>query len=245
MQAAQNSVTRADARGEIPEHQQREAGEDGRRRRITTFPGIGEPVAKRGADRLRDGDRHPAERLGTRFVHCLDRDRTERAGPGEGITVIRPILMSAACARCRRAEASPPASVKTEAVAHESDLLKLTSTPDAPALEDRHGLGSSYSAAATHDSRGEIVVPTGASGLPTNSVSTLTQPGTQQVAADGEAAWSRAQVGRQGSRWAAPRRWCARKPAASAIVTEPLPRSPPRAAADAAVSCRRPYSIWS
>ncbi|WP_404366117.1 efflux RND transporter periplasmic adaptor subunit [Sphingomonas sp. MMS24-J45] len=46
----------------------------------------------------------------------------------------------------------------------------------------------------TRDTSGEIVVPGGVGGVPINSVSNLQQLGTQQVAADGEVARSRAQL---------------------------------------------------
>lgn len=98
---------------------------------------------------------------------------------------------------CGEQPASPKAAapVKTEAVAHESDLLKLTLTPEAQA---RLGLATvrvgAGSAAASRATSGEIVVPAGVGGVPTNSVSNLQQLGIQQVTADGEVARSRAQV---------------------------------------------------
>lgn len=87
------------------------------------------------------------------------------------------------------------APVKSEAVAHEADLLRLTLTQDAQArlgiATVRIGAGS---AAATRATSGEVVVPAGVGGVPTNSVSNLQQLGTQQVAADGEIGRTRAQV---------------------------------------------------
>lgn len=104
-----------------------------------------------------------------------------------------PLLMIAGCG----SQSAPPhsAPVKAEAVAHESDLLRLTLTREAQArlgiATVRVGTGT---AAATRETSGEIVVPAGAGGVPTNSVSNLQQLGVQQVAADGEVARTRAQV---------------------------------------------------
>ena len=98
-----------------------------------------------------------------------------------------------ACGSSSAPPAHPPS--KAEAVAHESDLLKLTLTPEAQA---RLGITTakvgSGSASAARETSGEIVVPAGAGGVPTNSVSNLAQLGTQQVAADGEVQRTRAQV---------------------------------------------------
>lgn len=85
--------------------------------------------------------------------------------------------------------------VKTEAVAHEADLLRLTLTREAQArlgIETVRVVAGSTS--ATRETSGEIVVPAGIGGVPTNSVSNLQQLATQQVAADGEVARSAAQV---------------------------------------------------
>jgi hypothetical protein len=110
------------------------------------------------------------------------------------ILFLAPLLALPSCGSEPAPSQTPPA--KTEAVAHESDLLKLTLTREAQArlgiVTVRVGSGS---ASATRDTSGEIVVPAGAGGVPTNSVSNLAQLGTQQVAADGEVARSRAQVG--------------------------------------------------
>jgi membrane fusion protein, multidrug efflux system len=104
-----------------------------------------------------------------------------------------PFLALAGCG----SETMPPhsAPVKAEAVAHESDLLRLTLTREAQVrlgiATVRVGTGS---VAATRETSGEIVVPAGAGGVPTNSVSNLQQLGVQQVAADGEVARTRAQL---------------------------------------------------
>lgn len=104
-----------------------------------------------------------------------------------------PLLLIAGCG----SQSAPPhsAPVKAEAVAHESDLLRLTLTREAQArlgiATVRVGTGS---AAAKRETSGEVVVPAGAGGVPTNSVSNLQQLGVQQVAADGEVARTRAQV---------------------------------------------------
>ncbi|MBN2971048.1 hypothetical protein JW805_03330 [Roseomonas aeriglobus] len=83
----------------------------------------------------------------------------------------------------------------TEVVAHETDLLKLTLTPQA---QQRLGIAivrvGEGSATARRETSGEIVVPNAAGGVPTSSLSNIAQLGTQQVAADGEVERARAQV---------------------------------------------------
>lgn len=116
------------------------------------------------------------------------------------MTQLRPILilvlafLVAACGT--KPTASPAAPAKVEAVAHEDDLLRLTLTREAQA---RLGIATvrvgASSASATRATSGEIVVPAGAGGVPTNSVSNLQQLGSQQVVADGEVARTRAQLG--------------------------------------------------
>lgn len=109
------------------------------------------------------------------------------------ISTILPILLLVGCGG--KSTPSHTAPVKTESVAHESELLRLTLSREAQArlglVTVRIGAGS---AAATRETSGEIVVPAGAGGVPTNSVSNLAQLGTQQVAADGEIARTQAQV---------------------------------------------------
>lgn len=88
-----------------------------------------------------------------------------------------------------------PKPAKAESVAHESELLKLTLTPDAVRrlgiTTERIGTGSTARVRATS---GEMVVPSGAGGVPTSSASNLAQIGSQQAAADGDVARARAQV---------------------------------------------------
>jgi multidrug efflux system membrane fusion protein len=89
---------------------------------------------------------------------------------------------------------APPA--KAEAVAHESDLLKLTLTAQA---QQRLGIRTvkigDGSASEVRETSGEVVVPaTGAAGVPTGSTTNLAQIGASQVAAEGEVARAQAQV---------------------------------------------------
>lgn len=90
--------------------------------------------------------------------------------------------------------AAPPAH--SEVVGHETELLRLTLTRQA---QRRLGIETTRigadSAGARRETSGEIVVPAGAGGVPTSSLSNVAQIGTQQIAADGEIARSRAQSG--------------------------------------------------
>ncbi|MCU6456088.1 efflux RND transporter periplasmic adaptor subunit [Sphingomonas sp. A2-49] len=104
-----------------------------------------------------------------------------------------PILL----AGCGEKTAKPPAPpAHAETIAHESELLKLTLTPEAQrrlgiSLE-RVGGGS---ATATREVAGEIVVPPiSANGVPVNSTTNLQQIGSQQAAADAELARASAQA---------------------------------------------------
>ncbi|BBD02061.1 hypothetical protein YGS_C2P0074 [Sphingobium sp. YG1] len=80
-------------------------------------------------------------------------------------------------------------------IAHEAELLKLTLTPQAV---QRLGIATvkvgEGRAATMRETSGEIVVPNGAGGVPTGSLSNLAQIGTAQAAADGEVARTRAQA---------------------------------------------------
>jgi hypothetical protein len=81
-------------------------------------------------------------------------------------------------------------------VVHESELLRLTLTPEA---QQRLGIATvrvgEGSAAASREGAGEIVVPpTAASGVPTGSLANLQQLGVQQATADGAVAQASAQV---------------------------------------------------
>ncbi len=107
------------------------------------------------------------------------------------------LVLAGALAACNsKPTAAPPAPAKAEAVAHESDLLRLTLTREAQA---RLGIATirvgTSSTSVTRATSGEIVVPAAVGGVPTNSVSNLQQIGIQQVAADGEIARTRAQLG--------------------------------------------------
>lgn len=103
------------------------------------------------------------------------------------------LLLLAACGEKAKTTASAPA--KTEVIAHEAELLKLTLTPQAV---QRLGIATvkvgEGRAATMRETSGEIVVPNGAGGVPTGSLSNLAQIGTAQAAADGEVARTRAQA---------------------------------------------------
>ena len=98
-----------------------------------------------------------------------------------------PILL----AGCGEKAAKPPAPpAHAETIAHESELLKLTLTPQA---QQRLGIALARvdggSATATREVAGEIVVPPiSANGVPVNSTTNLQQIGSQQAAADAELA---------------------------------------------------------
>ncbi len=108
-----------------------------------------------------------------------------------------PIILTASLTACGPPAASPvTAPSHAEPVAHESELLKLTLTPEA---QQRLGIKLARveggSAAATRQAAGEIVVPpTSAGGVPTSSTSNLPQIALQQAAADGEVARTQAQA---------------------------------------------------
>ncbi|WAC24729.1 efflux RND transporter periplasmic adaptor subunit [Blastomonas sp. SL216] len=91
--------------------------------------------------------------------------------------------------------APPKASVHSEAVAHEIELVRLKLTPEAQKrlgiVTERVGTGT---ASAMRMTSGEIVIPAGVGGAPINSASNLQQLGAQQVAAEGELARARAQL---------------------------------------------------
>ncbi len=104
-----------------------------------------------------------------------------------------PILL----AGCGEKAATPPAPpAHAETIAQESELLKLTLTPQA---QQRLGIGlvrvGGGSASATREVAGEIVVPPlTANGVPVNSTTNLQQIGSQQAAADAELARATAQA---------------------------------------------------
>jgi hypothetical protein len=104
-----------------------------------------------------------------------------------------PILL-AGCGDKTTKPPAPPAHAET--IAHESELLKLTLTPEA---QHRLGIGlvraGGGSAIATREVAGEIVVPPiSANGVPVNSTTNLQQIGSQQAAADAELARATAQA---------------------------------------------------
>ncbi len=98
------------------------------------------------------------------------------------------------CGDEKSVPAKPPS--KAEAVVHETDLLRLTLTPEA---QQRLGIHTVTVAdgrsAATRSVGGELVVPgLGPSGVPTGSASNLAQIATAQAAAEGEVARTSAQL---------------------------------------------------
>jgi multidrug efflux system membrane fusion protein len=103
------------------------------------------------------------------------------------------ILGLVACEKTPKSPAPPPSH--SEAVAHETELLRIGLTRQA---QQRLGIATvkvgSGTTAATRATSGEIVVPAGIGGVPTNSLSNLQQLGTQQVAAHGEVQRARAQA---------------------------------------------------
>lgn len=103
-------------------------------------------------------------------------------------------LLLAACGSKPSESTAPPAHAET--IAHETELLKLTLTPEA---QRRLGIALAQvgggSASASREVAGEIVVPpTSANGVPVNSTTNLQQIGSQQAAADAELARAAAQA---------------------------------------------------
>lgn len=104
------------------------------------------------------------------------------------------LLSLSACDGGASAPPAPPSHA--ELIAHESELLKLTLTPQA---QQRLGIRlvavGGGAATTVRQTSGEIVVPpTFAGGVPVSSVSNIQQIGAQQAAADGEVARARAQA---------------------------------------------------
>lgn len=109
------------------------------------------------------------------------------------ILFIAPLLL-AGCGSDPSKPSAPPAH--GEAIAHETELLRLTLTPQA---QRRLGIGLARvgdgSASAQRQVAGEIVVPpTSANGVPVNSTTNLQQIGSQQAAADAELTRASAQA---------------------------------------------------
>ncbi|HEX7858063.1 MAG TPA: efflux RND transporter periplasmic adaptor subunit [Sphingobium sp.] len=103
------------------------------------------------------------------------------------------ILLLAACGGAAPKKEPPPA--KTEAVVHETDLLRISLTAQAQKrlgiVTTRVGAGE---AARMRETSGEIVAPSIAGGVPTGSTSNLAQIGVAQAAADGEVERTQAQA---------------------------------------------------
>lgn len=109
------------------------------------------------------------------------------------IPILFPLVL-AGCGGDATKSPAPPAHAET--IAHETELLKLTLTPQA---QQRLGIALARvgdgSASATRQVAGEIVVPpTSANGVPVNSTTNLQQIGSQQSAADAELARAAAQA---------------------------------------------------
>src|SRR3989344_2163227 len=109
------------------------------------------------------------------------------------LVAFAPAILLTACGGEPAAPAKPP--VHSEAIAHETELVRLKLTPEAQKrlgiVTERIGTGT---ASAIRMTSGEIVIPAGVGGAPINSASNLQQLGLQQVAADGELARARAQL---------------------------------------------------
>lgn len=109
------------------------------------------------------------------------------------ILILLPLMLTGCGSDATKAPA-PPAHAET--IAHETELLKLTLTPQA---QQRLGIALARvgdgSANATRQVAGEIVVPpTSANGVPVNSTTNLQQIGSQQATADAELARAAAQA---------------------------------------------------
>lgn len=109
------------------------------------------------------------------------------------LVAFAPTILLTACGGEPAAPAKPP--VHSEAIAHETELVRLKLTPEAQnrlgIVTERIGTGT---ASAMRMTSGEIVIPAGGGGAPINSASNLQLLAAQQVAADGELARARAQL---------------------------------------------------
>ena len=111
------------------------------------------------------------------------------------LTSMAACLALAACgAKDKPAAAAPAKPAKVETIGHESELLKLTLTPEA---ETRLGLttvpvgqGTSRKVRMVH---GEVVVAPPVGGVPTSSTTDLATLGANQARADGDVARIRAE----------------------------------------------------
>ena len=111
------------------------------------------------------------------------------------IILLSPILL-AGCGGQSEPPMPPAPPAHAEPVAHETELLKLTLTPEA---QQRLGIELAPATPGSVEARrrlpGEIVVPpTSANGVPVTSLSNLQQMGSQQAAADAELARAGAQA---------------------------------------------------
>ncbi len=104
-----------------------------------------------------------------------------------------PVILLTACGSEPVAPTKAP--VHSEAIAHETELVRLKLTPEA---QKRLGIVTERietgTASALRMTSGEIVIPARGGGAPINSASNLQQLAAQQVAADGELARARAQL---------------------------------------------------
>lgn len=102
-------------------------------------------------------------------------------------------FLVAGCSDAAKSPASAPSHA--EAVSHETELLRLSLKPEAV---KRLGIATVKvepgQALVMRETSGEIVVPNGAGGVPTGSLSNLAQIGASQAAADGEVERTRAQL---------------------------------------------------
>lgn len=110
------------------------------------------------------------------------------------IYLLSAVFVLGACGQGAKDAAAPPPA-KTEAVAHEAELLKLTLAPQA---QQRLGIATvrvaTGATSQVRETSGEVVAPNVAGGVPTGSLSNIAQIGTSQAVADGEVDRTRAQL---------------------------------------------------
>ncbi len=110
-------------------------------------------------------------------------------------TALASLAMLTACGSAgEKAAAAKPA--KAEAISHESELLKLTLTPEA---EQRLGIATvavgSGTSARVLTMHGEVVVPPTGGGVPTTAQTDLATLAVNQAKADGDVARAQAELG--------------------------------------------------
>lgn len=104
-----------------------------------------------------------------------------------------PLLVLVACDRSASPPAPPPSTA--ELIAHETELLRLTLTPEAvQRLGIQIAVVEQASQPTSRQVTGEIVAPASGGGVPTGSRSDLQLMGAQQAAADAEIARATAQA---------------------------------------------------